>query len=113
MASFERHTAKEITNVPFTVHASNAYGSYVADIVIGLVIANSGSTNATASAYVKKGTADTADKVYLAKGFALPIGGSVEVIQGKVVLNNEDELTVIAETGQVDAWLSMLDNASA
>ena len=43
----------------------------------------------------------------------IPQSGAVEVIQGKIVLDNTDVVKVKVSSGQVDVWLSVLDNASA
>ena len=110
MASFERYYSSGISGAETTIHTSNASDAAHADIVIGMTISNSGLTNATASAYISgAGTSD----VYLARDLSIPKSGSVEVIQGKVVLDNTDVVKVKASTGQVDCWLSVLDNASA
>ena len=109
MASFERYTATGVGSVATTVHTSDASDAAQADIVIGLSISNSGLTAATASAYITSGSSD----VHLARDIVIPSGGAVEVIQGKVVLDNGDIVKVKASAGQVDVWLSVLDNASA
>ena len=78
------------------------------DIVIGFSIANAGSSTATVNAYVNDGTND----IHLAKSAKIPVGGAIEIIQGKLVLDNNDNVYVSSDVA-VDVWLSVLDNASA
>lgn len=112
MASFERYYATGITELTgaTTVHTSNASDASQADIVIGMTISNTGSVTASVSAYISgAGSTD----VYLAKEISIPQSGSVEIIQGKIVLDNNDVVKLKTHSGQVDVWLSVLDNASA
>tara|TARA_R100001082_G_scaffold3121_1_gene2625 strand:+ start:574 stop:906 length:333 start_codon:yes stop_codon:yes gene_type:complete len=110
MASFERYYSSGIGTTPTTIHTSNASDSAQADILIGMTISNTGMSEATASAYI---TGAGATDVYLCKNVAIPKSGSIEVILGKVVLDNTDVVKVVSSTSQVDVWLSVLDNASA
>ena len=115
MASFERYFANQITQPDFgpnsatTIHTSDASNTVQSDIIIGLLLSNSGSVSATASAYIQSGSTD----IYLVKDISLPVGNSTELVQGKIVLNDGDSLKVICSVGQVDAWLSCLDSAAA
>jgi ApbE superfamily uncharacterized protein (UPF0280 family) len=110
MASFERYYKSDIGSGEQTVHTSNASDSSQADIIIGMLLSNSGLATATASAYVDAG-GDT--KVYLCRNISIPSGGSVEIVQGKIVLANLDEVKAVCSSGAIDCWLSVLDNASA
>lgn len=110
MAAFERYHASGVGSTETTVHTSDASSADQADIAIGMSISNSGLTQATASAYI---TPSGSSDVYLARDIIIPSGGSVEVIQGKIVLDNNDAVKVKASAGQVDVWLSVLDNATA
>jgi len=110
MASFERYYAAGIESTPTVVHTSNASDSAQADIIIGLLLSNSGLATATVSAYVV-GAGET--NVYLCRDISVPAGGSTEVVQGKIVLNNTDAVNVVSSSGSIDCWLSVLDNASA
>ena len=112
MASFERYYATGITELTGAtiVHTSNASDASQADIVIGMTISNTGSVTASVSAYISgAGSTD----VYLVKEISIPQSGSVEIIQGKIVLDNNDVVKLKTHSGQVDVWLSVLDNASA
>ena len=110
MASFERYYSKGIESTPTTIHTSNASDSTQADIVIGMLLSNSGLVASTASAYIP-GAGTT--KVYLCRDLSVPVGGSAEIVQGKIVLNNTDTVEVVCSDGSIDCWLSVLDNASA
>ncbi len=110
MASFERYYSSGVTSAETTIHTSNASDAAQADIVIGMTISNSGLSEATASAYI---SGAGATDVYLARDVVIPKSGSVEVVQGKIVLDNTDIVKVKASAGQVDVWLSVLDNAAA
>ena len=109
MASFERYYSTGITSAT-TIHTSNASDSAQADIIIGMTISNTGMSNATVSAYI---SGAGATDVHLCKDVLIPKSGSIEVIQGKIVLDNTDVVKVETSTSQVDCWLSVLDNASA
>ena len=73
MASFERYYSKGIESTPTIVHTSNASDSAQADIVIGMLLSNSGLVASTASAYIN-GAGTT--KVYLCRDLSIPVGGS-------------------------------------
>ena len=113
MASFERYYSTGITELTAgatTVHTSDASDAAQADIIIGLTISNTGTSTATASAFISgAGSTD----IYLGKDMSIPQSGAVEVIQGKIVLDNTDVVKVKVSSGQVDVWLSVLDYASA
>jgi len=103
MALFKRYSADGITGVT-TVHASDATAGTNADIIIGCNIANTHSATVTVDVLV--------GAIYLAKSVSIPVGGSVEIIQGKVVLENGDILKV-TPSASVDVWVSVLDGATA
>lgn len=107
MATFNRYTSNDVTSAA-SIHQSNASSATEADICIGFSIANAGSSTATVNAYVNDGTND----IHLAKNAKIPVGGAIEIIQGKLVLDNNDNVFVSSDVA-VDVWLSVLDNASA
>ena len=115
MASFERYFASQITQPDFgeteatVIHTSDASVTTQSDIIIGLLLSNSGSVTATAAAYISSGSTD----IYIVKDISVPVGGSIELVQGKIILNDGDALKVICTVGQVDSWLSCLDSAAA
>jgi len=106
MATFERYVSNDVTTAA-NIHTSNASDAALADIIIGFSIANTHATStATANAYVTVGS----DDLYLAKGVRIPAGGAVEILQGKIILDNTDIVKVSSDIA-VDVWLSVLDNA--
>lgn len=103
MALFKRYTADGITSAT-NIHTSDATANTNADIIIGCNISNTHS--ATVSVDVKVGS------IFLAKSVQIPVGGSVEIIQGKVVMENGDVLSVTPDNA-VDVYVSILDGATA
>ena len=112
MASFERYYSAGLIQgaSATTIHTSNASDSAKADIVIGMLLSNAGSSTATASAYIDGGGST---QIYLCKEISIPVGGSSEIIQGKIVLDNTDAVKAVCTSGKIDVWLSVLDDAQA
>ena len=112
MASFERYTKNNVTDAQI-IHTSDASDAAQADIVIGFSIANKHSSwTATVDAYITVGSATPDEDIYLVTGLKIPAGGASEIIQGKIVLDNEDVVKVKSDVA-VDVWLSVLDSATA
>ena len=74
------------------------------DVIIGLNVANT-SSSATATVAVKMAGVKLLDNA------KIPVGGAIEVIQGKVVLENGDDIDVVPTGAGVDAVMSVLENA--
>ena len=74
------------------------------DVIIGLNIANT-SSSANATVKVEVGTTS------LLENAKIPVGGAIEVIQGKVVLENGDDIDVVPTGAGVDVVMSVLENA--
>ena len=74
------------------------------DVIIGLNVANT-SASATATVAVKMAGIKLLDNV------KIPVGGAIEVIQGKVVLESGDDIDVIPTDAGVDVVMSVLENA--
>ena len=112
MASFERYYSAGLIQgaSATTIHTSDASDSVKADIVIGMLLSNAGSSTATASAYIDGGGST---QIYLCKEISIPVGGSTEIIQGKIVLDNTDAVKAVCTSGKIDVWLSVLDDAQA
>ena len=81
------------------VHATTS-----TDVIIGLNIANT-SSSANATVKVEVGTTS------LLENAKIPVGGAIEVIQGKVVLENGDDIDVVPTGAGVDVVMSVLENA--
>jgi len=99
MANFVRYTATAGTS--FTV--LNSGGPTNSAIVIGLVAANSSTTTAD-TIDVRVGTTH-----YLVFSAPVPVGSTLSVLDGKVVLNAGDEIAVRSGNGTVDVSLSILE----
>ena len=93
-------------------------GSGEEDILIGLSIANldvSDSASVDVKVVDRDGGPIDGTEIHLAhlcKGVSVPVGGSVELIQGKFVLA-EDDVVIVTSTKEVDVWISWLDDATA
>lgn len=48
---------------------------------------------------------------YLVKGVALPVGTSLSILDGKLVANNTDQLSVQTDVGTADVVFSVLNEA--
>ena len=112
MASFSRTPSNTITSET-DVFTCSSSSTTEADIVIGLSIANAGTATATVTARITDAASPTpALKGHLVKSVKIPAGGSIELIQGKVVLDDGDIVRVTSDVA-VDVWLSTLNGASA
>ena len=81
-------------------------------ILIGLVAANIGSSNANVQIYIRAsaGVAGT-DDIFIIKNAPIPVGSSLDALPNKVVLKFTDKIymkTSVANTIQVTA--SLLEN---
>ena len=74
------------------------------DVIIGLNIANT-SSSANATVKVEVGTTS------LLENAKIPVGGAIEVIQGKVVIKDDDKINVTPTGAGVDVVMSVLENA--
>lgn len=74
------------------------------DVIIGLNIANTDASN-TATVKVELNTTS------LLENAKIPSGGAVEVIQGKIVIKNNDVIKVSPTGAGVDVVMSVLENA--
>ena len=74
--------------------------------VSSLILSNTGVSPITVSAYITRSSVN----YYLVYQATVPVGGSLEVIQGnRVVMNTSDSLTVVSSTAtSCDAWVSAL-----
>lgn len=74
------------------------------DVIIGLNVANT-SASATSTVAVKIAGIKLLDNAQI------PVGGAIEVIQGKIVLESGDDIDVIPTGAGVDVVMSVLENA--
>ena len=89
--------------VTFTLSRPIASGTVA---VSSLILANTGASPITVSAYITRSSVN----YYLVYQATVPVGGSLEVIQGnRVVMKTSDSLTVVSSTASsCDAFVSAL-----
>jgi hypothetical protein len=100
------------TNVSYAVKNISTSGSTVTTVssgtlaVASLVAANTSSSPITVDVYVTR----SAVNYYIVKAATVPVGGSLEAIQGnRVVLQASDALVVVSSAAtSADAWVSGL-----
>jgi hypothetical protein len=87
----------------------NAVNSY--DTVIGIRLANVAASAINVDIYIVR----SATNYYLIKSAPIPVGGSLELIDGgaKVVLEDGDKITAISDTAtSLDSVVSYIDTIS-
>lgn len=101
------------TNVSYAVKNVSTGGSTVTTVassttlaVASLVAANTSTSPVTVDVYVTR----SAVNYYIVKAATVPVGGSLEVIQGnRVILQASDSLAAVASAAtSVDVWVSGL-----
>lgn len=98
------------TNVSYAVKNVSTSGSTVTTVSSGtlavssMVVSNTSTSPITCDAYVTR----SATNYYIVKAATIPVGGSLEVIQGnRVILQSSDALVVLASAAtSADAWVS-------
>jgi hypothetical protein len=97
MSSFNRYVRTSAGNV-FTANST--------DVIIGINVAN---THATDTLQCDITLASTE----LVEDLRIPVGGSVELVQGKIVCESGDVLAIAnIDSGSVAVYASVLDSAS-
>ena len=100
------------TNVSYAVKNVSISGSTVTTVssgtlaVASLVVSNTSASPITCDVYITR----SAVNYYLVKTATVPVGGSLEVIQGnRVILQASDALVVLSSAAtSADAWVSGL-----
>lgn len=105
--NFRRYIARNTGTSPATIFTADSF-----DTVIGIRCANvHASSPATVSVYINDGSNDH----YLLKGAPIPVGSSLELIDGgaKIVVDSGDVLKVVSDTASsIDTWVSCVDAIS-
>lgn len=96
MSSFTRFEATS---------AGTVYTADSTDVIIGILVS---CTHATTTAKVDLTLSGTS----LATDLEIPPGGSVELVQGKLVAQSGDALVLAVDAGTVAVYVSVLDSAS-
>jgi len=78
-------------------------------VVIGLVVANVGTASDTITVYIEE-NAGTPNQYHLIKNAPIPVGSTLSVLDGKVVLGNGDKVVCNAGTNAtaLEATISVL-----
>ena len=97
------YAVKNVSTSGSTVISSIASGTVA---VSSLILSNTGVSPITVSAYITRSSVN----YYLVYQATVPVGGSLEVIQGnRVVMKTSDSMTVVSSTAtSCDAWVSAL-----
>ena len=97
MSSFNRYVKTSAGNV-FTANST--------DVIIGIIVANTHATN-TLQCDITLASTD------LVKDLRVPVGGAVELVQGKIVCESGDVLALAnIDSGSAAVYASVLDSAS-
>jgi len=104
--NFRRYIARNVGTSAVTLVTATTYNT-----VIGIKIANTtASTQALVDVYITTG----GNNYYLGKTLPVPAGSSLELIEGKVVIQSGDVLKIVSDTAtSLDVWVSTVDDISA
>lgn len=98
MATFKRKAATANT-AGVIVHTTP---TGVTALIIGLVLANKGSSSETADVDI--------DGTYVVKNAPIPVGSTLSVLDGKMVVQQNEVITVTASANNaIDATISILE----
>ena len=106
--NFRRYVSNNVGTVAATVVTANSY-----DAIVGISLSNVHTSAINVSCYINDGTND----IYLVKDAPLPVGSSLQVLDGgaKLVMDGTapDVLKVISDTASsLDVWVSAVDAIS-
>ena len=103
--NFRRYIARNVGTSAVTLVTATTYNT-----VIGIKIANTtASTQALVDVYITTG----GNNYYLGKTIPVPAGSSLELIEGKVVIQSGDVLKIVSDTAtSLDVWVSTVDSIS-
>ena len=95
MATFNRYKAT----------SGNVFTANSTDVIIGILVCNTHATQ-TSECDITLASQD------IVKNLRIPVGGSVELVQGKLVAESGDALAIANVDGSVAVYASVLDSAS-
>ena len=116
--AFLNHQARGIgTTQTWIVDGSTTYADGItglssgkAVIMIGLMISNILTTSVNVTVVI--GAHDTNNHTHLCKDVTIPAGDSIEIVQGKIVLESGEDIGVTASAASaVDVCMSILKDA--
>jgi len=104
--NFRRYIARNVGTSATSLVTASTYNT-----IIGIKVANvTASTQIFVNVYVTVSGSD----YYLAKNVPIPAGSSLELIEGKVVIQSGDVLKIVSDTAtSCDVWVSTVDDISA
>ena len=106
MATFVRYSETAGTSLT----AVNGSGPTNASIVVGLIASNKGSASDTIDITIGT-TSDYTNTTfdYVIKGAPIPVGSTLSVLDGKLVINSSDIIKAKSTNGTVDVTASILE----
>ena len=100
---FKSHTVDGIT----TKTSFTTVGSGKAHVIIGLQVANVGTSTATVNAYLLDASKSNAE-IYIVKSVPIPVGATLSLLDGKIIAEATDQIHVTSDIA-VDGILSVLE----
>ena len=107
--NFRRYTLNNVGVVAQDIPDGSNFDTY--DAIVGIMLSNVHTAAINVSVYINDGT----DDIYLVKDAPIPVGGSLQVLDGgaKFVVQSGDRLYVISDTASsLDVWVSAVDAIS-
>ena len=107
--NFRRYTLNNVGTVAQVIPDGSNFDTY--DAIVGISLSNVAVTAINVSCYINDGT----DDIYLVKDAPIPVGGSLQVLDGgaKFVVQSGDRLYVVSDTASsLDVWVSAVDAIS-
>ena len=105
--NFRRFIARNTGTSPATLFTADSY-----DTIIGIRCAN---VHASSTVNIDVYINDSSNDYYLIKTAPVPVGGSIELIDGgaKIVVDSGDVLKVVSSVASsIDTWVSVVDAIS-
>ena len=107
--NFRRYTLNNVGTVAQDIPDGSNFDTY--DAIVGISLSNVAVTAINVSCYINDGT----DDIYLVKDAPLPVGSSLQVLDGgaKFVVQSGARLYVVSDTASsLDVWVSAVDAIS-
>lgn len=84
-------------------------------LIMGLIAANTGTTANNVDVFIRKitsaGPPPVNDDKYLIKNAPVPIGSTLSILDGKIVMEAEEEMWIVS-AGTIDVTVSVLEIAT-
>ena len=107
--NFRRYTLNNVGAVAQDIPDGSNFDTY--DAIVGIMLSNVHTAAINVSVYINDGT----DDIYLVKDAPIPVGGSLQVLDGgaKFVVQSGDRLYAISDVASsLDVWVSAVDAIS-